>query len=789
MVAVEHVLRELERRRDPRAGPERVRPRADDLAGAGRGEQPDDRAQLTRRRPRRQQLVRHVREDDDADGRIRVDERLERAADDAGLVVQDREREVEDDDAGRARSGAVRGRAGSSWRALSTAAASRTIAPPPKSTRSASVRSPAERNEAVSCVSIAGRLLSPSMCLLQSPPALLFLAQALLLELAQLFLERRAHAAGEALRLVGPRSRRRPRERAGRLREPVLLPALGEHLGDELERAALVGSRRWRARRPRAARAPARAASAAAPARVPAPAPARRGAAASRRRPARRPPPGAGGCRRSGAPAAAPATARYDGSGTLVTSSRHGFALASSSGRILVCTVRTGNGARSAPRPPARFWNSTRAGSNSKGSVSRSGTQGCLRQRSTYVIRMCELDAGIGARHRRRPDAAPRLEADPHPDAARIDMAQVDCEVDLRAHGVAEDDDPVGERRPRPQRAGSSTRRRRRRGEERRPGPQLRARRGRALRPPLRAGRSRYATTPRRARRNSFQSRKAPSTSEGSLDESSTGSRSSSGQLLQQRQQPLLVGAPPRGRLLLRQAHVRDPAAARVAERDDDPADVGKALLPDRILDHNRYDVPEVLDGCQPRLARGRVEKVREDEDEAPGGDVAAMLEEVLERALDPVGRRAPAGLVAPVPRAGRRAGARPAAAARTARRPRSRGSRRSRRPGRRSRRRCRSRAASPRPCRARAAAPRRRRARRCGRRRRRRAAPRRRSARGRRTRRRRARTTSGPRRPSRSCGCRRPAGTAASPPPRCRGRAERSASCRASARSAGGGR
>ena len=116
-----------------------------------------------------------------------------------------------------------------------------------------------------------------------------------------------------------------------------------------------------------------------------------------------------------------------------------------------MCTVRTGNGARSAPRPPARLWNSTRAGSNSKGSVSRSGTQGCLRQRSTYVIRMCELERGIGARHRRRPDAAPRLEADAHPDAARIDMAQVDREVDLRAHGVAEDDDPVGERRPRPE--------------------------------------------------------------------------------------------------------------------------------------------------------------------------------------------------------------------------------------------------------------------------------------------------------------------------------------------------
>ena len=42
-----------------------------------------------------------VREDDDADGRVRVDQRLERAPDDAGLVVQDREREVDHDHAGR----------------------------------------------------------------------------------------------------------------------------------------------------------------------------------------------------------------------------------------------------------------------------------------------------------------------------------------------------------------------------------------------------------------------------------------------------------------------------------------------------------------------------------------------------------------------------------------------------------------------------------------------------------------------------------------------------------------
>ena len=66
-----------------------------------RGEQPDDRPQLPRRRSRRQQLVRHVGEDDEADGRVRVDEGLERASDDPGLVVEDREGEVEDDDARR----------------------------------------------------------------------------------------------------------------------------------------------------------------------------------------------------------------------------------------------------------------------------------------------------------------------------------------------------------------------------------------------------------------------------------------------------------------------------------------------------------------------------------------------------------------------------------------------------------------------------------------------------------------------------------------------------------------
>ena len=217
---------------------------------------------------------------------------------------------------------------------------------------------------------------------------------------------------------------------------------------------------------------------------------------------------------------------------------------------------------------------------------------------------MCALEPASVARHRRRLDAAPRLEADAHLDRCS---------------------DRHGAGRPRGRPGRGRCRRRRRSGRRGSPAPAAAGasdssppssrRRTKAQarscerdederwRPPLRAGRSRYATTPRRARRNSFQSRKAPSTSEGSLDESSTGSRSSSVSSSSSASSRSSLARAPRGHLLLRQADVRDPAAARVAQRDDDPADVGKALLPDRILDHNRYDVPEVLDGCQPRLA------------------------------------------------------------------------------------------------------------------------------------------------------------------------------------------
>ena len=73
--------------------------RVHDLGAGRRREHPDEPLQLGRRRPRRQQLVRHVREDDEPDRRVGGDQPPERPRTDARRVVLDRERQVDDDDA------------------------------------------------------------------------------------------------------------------------------------------------------------------------------------------------------------------------------------------------------------------------------------------------------------------------------------------------------------------------------------------------------------------------------------------------------------------------------------------------------------------------------------------------------------------------------------------------------------------------------------------------------------------------------------------------------------------
>ena len=92
LVALEHVLSELQRLRDRRPGPKGVRPRRHDIAS--RGGMSSRMIDLSSDGlSRGQQLVSDVREDDEADRMRRSSIRaLQRLADPAGMVVVDRER-------------------------------------------------------------------------------------------------------------------------------------------------------------------------------------------------------------------------------------------------------------------------------------------------------------------------------------------------------------------------------------------------------------------------------------------------------------------------------------------------------------------------------------------------------------------------------------------------------------------------------------------------------------------------------------------------------------------------
>ena len=200
-----------------------------------------------------------------------------------------------------------------------------------------------------------------------------------------------------------------------------------------------------------------------------------------------------------------------------------------------------------------------------------------------------------------------------------------------------------------------------------------------------------------------------------------------------------LAPTTPRARCLRAFASLRgqpdaDAAAGlRVGERHDDAADVGEALLPDRVADDDGDDLPAALERADPLVARRLLEEVRDDEEEGARRQVAPVLGEVARaraRACSPAPRTAGRGR-------GDRARARSEAGARTCRPPRrGRGSRAG--PAR--RRRCRRSGARPHApppaCSTTASRRRRRPSTAAGRTARRHAAPPRRSARGRRTRR-----------------------------------------------------
>ena len=78
-----------------------------------------------------------------------------------------------------------------------------------------------------------------------------------------------------------------------------------------------------------------------------------------------------------------------------------------------------------------------------------------------------------------------------------------------------------------------------------------------------------------------------------------------------------------------------------VRERHRRAAHVGEALLPDRVLDDHRHDLEPALERQQPVVAARPLEEVGDDEDERAGRQVSALRNEMVQAAGERV-RRAP---------------------------------------------------------------------------------------------------------------------------------------------------
>ena len=89
-----------------------------------------------------------------------------------------------------------------------------------------------------------------------------------------------------------------------------------------------------------------------------------------------------------------------------------------------------------------------------------------------------------------------------------------------------------------------------------------------------------------------------------------------------------------------REANRARPARGRVGERHDEPLDGREALLPDRVLEDHRHDVPAVRERARPPGRLRRREEVGADEDERAGRQRAADVDELGERVVERAPRR-----------------------------------------------------------------------------------------------------------------------------------------------------
>ena len=153
-------------------------------------------------------------------------------------------------------------------------------------------------------------------------------------------------------------------------------------------------------------------------------------------------------------------------------------------------------------------------------------------------------------------------------------------------------------------------------------------------------------------RRRFAHSSSATWTRSGAASSTTIGSRPSCTKSRSRERKPALVDLAPLLDLAAREPQARGGAALRIADRHDDAFDLGEALLPGRVLDDDRNDVPAAGDRLRQKLVRRGRDEVGDDEDEAAERDgaldgseereclrdgVIGGVEGVVEERLEPV--------------------------------------------------------------------------------------------------------------------------------------------------------
>ncbi len=557
VLAVEHPAGELERVGDARAAAEALRPRRRRVAAFRRREHAQDRLELARGRSRREQLVGDVGEDDEPDRRVTVDDVPERAAHVAVAVRRCSARRRP-----RSRPTSPRGR--SCGDARRTSARERPSRRAPRRRRAASTephepRAPRDAAEGGNVVRV-DREPTPAS---HRPPR-----------------SRRSRLPGRGARARARRAR--PTRRAAGCPErhasaradaasdrsrPSKCSATNSSArrrsAAAVERARLLEQRERALERRQVRQAAAGPAAPAAAAPPGAGAPRTR---ACRRRAAAQPHPR--GAARAAAPAAAGTTRPAASRGRRARPSRTRRGDRSRPRRAACSSTSTGQRTSVDARPPPTWSYVSLTAWNSRDDDARFGTHVGPRQR----MHVDRLHVGravvVAADPLRRSHELPRRERRLDAQRVRVDARAVERDLDTRGDRVAEEHDARRHDDARLERLRAVERLGRRAVvPQRRTRRRARADHERSERSDEQAARA-HARTTCLVRRPSDQPRNDERISAGSLDETTTGSRSRPRKTSSSPREALLVRLAPCGRLASGQPNRRDAARARVAQRE-----------------------------------------------------------------------------------------------------------------------------------------------------------------------------------------------------------------------------